>query len=294
MGPQTHKERFERLLNSQYGRVTRAQLQALGVPNTTIRGWIETGRLYRVLPKVYAVGHRAPSREAELWAAILYAGPGAMLSHGTAAQWHGLIDHPPRAIEVSTPRQVGSIKGVRVYGRRETTRHLHARIPVTSTAQTVLDLAATAELKLVRRALAVLDYRHELDLAALEALCTHGRAGSKRLREALASHEPELAHTNGPLEVEFLEWCERHRVPVPEFNAVVHGVQVDAHWPGRNLIVELDGYDNHSSRAQLRRDKQNDLQLRGKGMTVLRYDRELIRRRPRPIRTEILRLLGGS
>ncbi|HEY2654854.1 MAG TPA: hypothetical protein VGI55_03635 [Solirubrobacteraceae bacterium] len=90
---------------------------------------IETGRLHHVLPKVYAVGHRARSRDADLWAAILYADPGAMLSHATAAHWRGLINHPPRMIDVTTPRKIKSITGVRVYAQREPKRHLHHRIP---------------------------------------------------------------------------------------------------------------------------------------------------------------------
>ena len=41
-----------------------------------------------------------------------------MLGHGTAAHWRGLIDYAPREIQVNTPRQVPSLKGTRVYGRR--------------------------------------------------------------------------------------------------------------------------------------------------------------------------------
>ena len=275
----------------QAGRVTRAQLDRLGVTDRVVAAWIEEGYLERVLPKVYAVGHSARSREADLWAAILYAGPGAMLSHRTAARWRGLIDYPPTRIEVSTPRRIKSLQGVRVYGERKLARHLHNGLPVTSTAQTALDLAATADLRLVRKALSSLDFQHQLDVKAIEAACKHGRPGSRRLREALARHQPQLAYTNGPLEVEFLEWCERHHIPVPEFNRIVHGIQVDAHWPKAKLVVELDGYDNHSSRAQLRRDHRNDMTLRHHGITVLRYDRDLLRRQPYAIRADILTFL---
>ena len=288
------KERIGRLVIRQHGRVTWAQLKRLDVSDSTIHTWLNDRYLVRVLPKVYAVGHRAPSREADLWAAILYAGPGAMLSHGTAAQWIGLIDYPPRAIEVTTPRRIKSINGIVVHGQRALPRHLHKRLPVTSIAQTVLDLAATADLRLVRKALANLDYRHQLDVKALHAICEHGRPGSKRLKQALSNHQPELAHTNSPLEVDFLEFCERHHVPIPTFNTILHGIQVDAHWPGTKLVIELDGYDNHSSRAQLRRDKRNDLELRQHGLTVLRYDKDLLRRQPRPIRDEILAEIRGA
>ena len=278
----------------QQGRISWAQLVRLGPSESKIKREIKAGGLVPVLPKVYAVGYAAPSREADLWAAILYAGPGAMLSHATAAQWRGLIQYPPATIEVSTPRKIKSIKGIRVYGKRRLPRQFHRDLPVTSTAQTVLDLAATAEFRLVRKALADLDYTHQLDIPALQAICRRGHLGSKRLREALAIHQPELAYTNGSLEVDFVEWCERHQVPIPKFNTYIHGIQVDAHWPGSNLVVELDGYDNHSSRAQLRRDKRNDLKLRGNGLTVLRYDWALLRRQPLAIRTEILATLAGG
>ena len=78
------------------------------------------------------------------------------------------------------------------------------------------------------------------------------------------------------------------KVPLPHFNMVVHGVIVDAYWPAAKLVVELDGRDNHSSAAQLRRDKRTDLRLRGEGLTVHRYDWTLLHDQPRQIRDEIL------
>ena len=91
--------------------------------------WVETGYLTRVLPRVYAVGHTAPSREADLWSAILYAGPGAMFSHATAAHWRGLIDYPPHVIEVTTPRKTRSIRRVQVHADVRRQRHFHNRLP---------------------------------------------------------------------------------------------------------------------------------------------------------------------
>jgi hypothetical protein len=260
----------------------------LGVSRSTTNAWVQTGYLTRVLPRVYAIGHTAPSREADLWAAILQAGPGAMLSHGTAAHWRGLINFPPRVIEVSTPRKIKSTKGVRVHGRRNIERHFHNHLPVTSIGQTMLDLAATSELRLVRKALADLDYTHQLDIQALQAICRQGRPGSTRLHRALNDHQPQLAHTNGRLEEDFLHFCERYEIPIPKFNATIHGITVDAYWPAGNLVVELDGHDNHSSKAQLRRDKRRDLTLRGHGVDVHRYDWALLQDRPREVRDEIL------
>lgn len=275
----------------QAGRVSYAQLRALGVGRGAIEVWIKRQTLVRVLPHVYALGHRAPSREGDLWAAVLYAGPYAALSHATAAQWRGLIDYPPAVIEVCSPRRVRSLDGIRVYGRRAVERWLYNGIPVTSIVQTALDLAAVSELRLVRKALGRLDFRHQLDVAALEAACGSGKPGSRTLRHALAVHQPRLARTNGRLEYDFFEWCEAWRVPLPLVNERLHGVLVDAYWPAHGVVVELDGSDNHSSPAQLGRDRANDLLLRSHGLVVLRYDWDLVHAHPQAVHDDLVRTL---
>jgi predicted transcriptional regulator of viral defense system len=132
------EEGFRRLVARQYGRISWAQLEQLDVRRSTIHRWERNGHLVRVLPRVYAVGHVGPSREADLWAAVLYAGPGAMLSHGTAAQLRGLIKHAPGLIEVSTPRKIKATGGVKVYGRRNHDRYFVRDLPVTSIPQTLV------------------------------------------------------------------------------------------------------------------------------------------------------------
>jgi hypothetical protein len=202
-----------------------------------------------------------------------------------------LIDYAPKRVEVSTPRDIDSLPEVRVYGRRPVDRWMRNGIPVTSIEQTVLDLAAVAEPKLVRKALAQLDFEHKLDPAALEAVCGHGKPGSRALKRALAIHQPRLAGTNGPLEYDFFEWCETWRVPLPLVNHRLHGVLVDAYWPEHNVVVELDGDHNHSSPAQRKRDKANDLLLRSHGITVLRYDWDLVHDEPRAVYDDLMRTL---
>jgi Protein of unknown function (DUF559) len=263
------------------------------VSDAQVRRWVEGAYLVPKLPKVFAIGHDAPSREADLWAAVLYAGPGAMLSHATAAHWRGLIDYPPQVIDISTPRRINSLQSIRVHGRRPLDRWMFNGIPVTSIPQTLLDLAAVAELSLVRKALARLDYRQELDVGAIQMICGQGKTGSKLLLEALAIHQPRLAHTNSPLEDDFLIWCERWNVPLPFVNVRLYGVLVDAYWPDRGVVVELDGNNNHSSAAQLRRDRANELVLRGHGLVVLRYDWDLVHAEPKAVYDDLMATLAG-
>ena len=233
---------------------------------------------------------------ADLWAAVLYAGPDAQLSYMSAAHHRGLIIYAPNVIHVATPRsKIRSIRGVvEVHTRREHARGVHEGIPTTTNAQTVLDLASNSgNMKLVRRALAVLEYRKELDLGALEAVCGKGRAGSTMLRMALEIHQPQLARTNGELEEAFLHLCERFGLPVPEFNRWMYGFPVDAYWPGPNLIVEVDGVDGHSGDGQLRTDRRKELTLRANGHRVVRYDWALVKGASEEVYADLVRLGVG-
>jgi very-short-patch-repair endonuclease len=279
MTKQTRKELLARLATRQAGQVSYGQLARLGIAASTIHTWEVDGYLRRALPCVFSVGHGAPSWEASLWAAVLYAGPGAMLSHATAARWCGYVDHAPQRIEVSTPRAKRSLAGVRVYGRRERVREFAKGIPVTTTAVTMLDLAGTSSPRVLRRALGQLDFHGRLDIGTLLAECRSGRPGAAALRAAIDDYDPRRKYANGRLEEDFLELCRRHRLPLPRLNCHVHEIRVDAYWPQQGLIVELDGRANHSSPAQLERDRRNDMLLRSHGLTVIRYDWRLVHQR---------------
>jgi hypothetical protein len=97
------------------------------------------------------------------------------------------------------------------------------------------------------------------------------------LKQAIEQHQPQLANVNEGLETTFLLWCERHRLPIPQCNVWVHDELVDAYWPEYKLVVELDGGGNHSSPAQRKRDHRRDVVLRTRGITVLRYDTDLLK-----------------
>ncbi len=256
----------------QWGRLHRRQLKDAGVSDAMISRWVADGYLHRVLPRVYAVGHTASGPEADLAAALLYAGPGAMLSHATAAWWWELIDRQPPQLHVSTPRSCSSpALHIEIHGRRELPRLLHRRLPVATVAQTLLDLATQTTERRLKRALAEADFRRLLDPRAIEALLRQGQRGGVALRRALHRYQPDLAHTRSELEHRFLELCESGSLPRPELNATVCGLMVDALWRDQKVVVELDGQAAHGTAAQMGRDHSRDLTLRAAGFTVLRY-----------------------
>src|SRR5688572_21067249 len=97
------KVRVAALAERQWGVVTRAQLEDSGLEAAGISRWLEERRLHRVHPGVFAVGHGSLAMEGVLAAALFFAGPGAVLSHVTAAWWMGLLSSQPRRVHVSIP-----------------------------------------------------------------------------------------------------------------------------------------------------------------------------------------------
>jgi very-short-patch-repair endonuclease len=288
------RRKLMQVADLQWGRVSARQLRDLGATEGRITRWISNGYLRQVLPHVYAVGHVAESVEADLIAAILYAGPDAMLSHATALWWYGLFEHQPIVIQVSTPRKCAPRPGLEVHARR--TVHLihHRRVPTTTVAQAMLDFSATAPVDSVIRALAEADYRRVLDPRELRAICGRGRPGSATLEQALRNHTPELARTKSALERAFRSLCRRGGIPAYEVNYRLCGFVVDAFWPDLGVVVELDGVQGHATPAQIRRDHRRDLTLRAAGYVVVRYSYDQVMYEPDAVLADLRAVLENA
>jgi predicted transcriptional regulator of viral defense system len=137
-----------RLIKRQAGVITRRQALATGLPATTVETWVQRGLWTRLDRGIYAAGSGPPSREALLWAALLRAGSGAVLSHETAAELCGLISEPAPAIHVTVPARrnparYGTMPGIIVHrsalGGRRVSRDTGP--PRTGIDDTVIDLA---------------------------------------------------------------------------------------------------------------------------------------------------------
>ena len=133
----------------QHGVVSTAQLRAAGLDGSAVRRRVRAGRLHRLHRGVFAVGHTAPlpwTREA---AALLACGPGATLSHHSAARlWGVLTDGRPRPVNVIVPRERRPAhEGITVHRpQRLSVTEVRRRegLRVTSPLRTLTDLATTA------------------------------------------------------------------------------------------------------------------------------------------------------
>jgi hypothetical protein len=259
------------LAGRHWGVVSRRELIASGVSTSAISRATASGRLHVIHPGVYAVGHAALGIEGRLVAALLYAGPGAALSHLTAAWWWGLLPGETKLIHVSVAGRRKSPPGVRVHRTREVSAVKYRGFPVTTAARTLLEISPSLPSHELRKAIAEAEYRRLIDVGTLDAADNRGHRGAARLRRAVRAHLPQLAQTRSTLEERFLHLCEKAGLPLPEVNVVVAGLTVDCLWREAGLIVELDGKAAHGSHSAMERDRGRDMQLRAQGYAVFRY-----------------------
>ncbi len=86
--------------------------------------------------------------------------------------------------------------------------------------------------------------------------------------------------TRSDLERLFLRICREHGIPMPEVNVRIGPYEVDFLWRAERLVVEVDGYRYHSTRASFQADRARDRDLQRLGFIVLRFtDRELSSKR---------------
>jgi predicted transcriptional regulator of viral defense system len=150
--PSELPQHLREIAQFQQGILTRRQAQQSGLTKDLIRSRVRQDRWQRMHAGVYAVFSGEPGRAAVLWAAVLRAGPGALLSYQTAAELATLTDLPSTLIHVTIPasRRITKIPGIVVHvsDRAQQMRHGVLSPARTRVEETVLDLtqlATTAE-----------------------------------------------------------------------------------------------------------------------------------------------------
>ena len=84
----------------------------------------------------------------------------------------------------------------------------------------------------------------------------------------------------GELERLFFELVRDAGLPLPLVNVWVEGRQVDAYWPARRLVVELDSKTYHRTDAKLERDYATSAELKLAGYEILRFTWKQVTRQP--------------
>jgi Transcriptional regulator, AbiEi antitoxin len=271
---------YARLLYRQGGVFSRAQAISIGFSDSTIDARVRRGTWRRVYPGVYRERHDALTGPGQLWAALLYAGRGAVLSHQTAGYLGGLIGKPDRVVHVTVPqsRRVQRQPGLRVYRSRRAAglALADASLPRTSVAETLLDLSEqTATFDVVYDMVCGAISRGlttEADLLA--ALAARPRlAWRGELHPMIAA---AAAGDHSVLELRYTRDVERrHGLPrsvrqVPFVTDDGQRGRRDRGYPEYGLIVELDGQLGHTGTA-VSKDRARDRAAAVAGQQSMRF-----------------------
>ncbi len=267
-----------RIARRQAGAISRRQLLDAGLSAQLIKRRVERGRWQQLYRGVYVVFTGPPPRETWLWAAVLRAGPGAVLSHLSAAELHGLLDAPAEAIFVTVPstRRV-STPGliVRTSGRIGVARQPGREPPRTSVEETVLDLIELALTFddacgwITRACGRRLTTEEKLRAALVARKKMRWRAG---LGDVLAAAGDGI---HSVLEYRYLRDVERaHHLPRSrhQVRVVIDGKVAyrDVYYEEYRLAVELDGRLAHPDDERWR-DSLRDNKANARGIVTARY-----------------------
>jgi very-short-patch-repair endonuclease len=282
----------------QHGVITRRNLLAAGYSPSTVTRLVRRGILQRMHRGVYHAGLQ-PTWKSRFMAAVLAAGPGAALSHTSAAMaWDLLPQRTGRRVHVTIPPERAAARpGLRIHRTRldPVDRTTRDRIPITTPARTLADLssllpAAQLERVLARAARAGLARGPAVQASALRRTDPAGRARLRRLLE----QEAEPAFTRSKAESLLLDHVRRAELPAPSTNAHMEHWELDFLWREARLVVEVDGFRWHASRDAFEQDRLKDQWLESRGYRVLRFTWRQVQDHPLRTVATIARMLAGG
>jgi predicted transcriptional regulator of viral defense system len=271
------------IVRRQHGVVALEQLNARGLASDAVRKRAGAGRLHRVHRGVYSPGHPdLLTRNGRFMAAVLACGPGAVLSHRSAAALHDLRLSTRANVDVTAPGSRGRGRpGIRGHSGATLAGYdvtLIDTIPTTTLARTLLDVADDATRREIERACDQADIQCRLDMNAIDDVLRRagGRRGAVKLAAVLAVHRLGSTLTRNELEERFLAICRDAGlapdavnvwIPYPEGG----GAEADFLWRGQRLIVEVDGRNVHTTRRAFEHDRRRDQRLAILGYRVIRF-----------------------
>ena len=292
------------LSTRQYALITRAQAHELGVTPSMVKERIRAAAWVRVHPGVYRLAGAPRTWEQNAMAAVLWAGPDAVVSGRAAAYlWRLNGFSPPGRIEVTVPRgtRLARRPGVTV---RETKawdlvdRQTRFGVPVADPARTILDVCAWGT---------DLDGLRALDEARRgslvhwpqlwECLMRHacrGRNGIRRFRRVLVTRNGRTP-PGGEFARLFLIILADMGFPEPECEVKVvvdgHRYFIDLAYPRLMLGIELDDSSHRTEKSQ-HDDPIRQARLERAGWRIIRFTWKEFRDEPFAVIVALRRALA--
>ncbi len=233
----------------QEGVATAAQLLDGGMTVGRVRQRVDDGRVQRLFRGVVVLHSGPVTWRQRAQAGLLAAGPGAALSHGTAAHLHGFVRAAPTEVAVSVPlpRSVRPQRGLVVH-RRRTMPFAGGRPRIVEAHATVVDLVHV--MRTPDEVVGVLCDAVRAGLLADRIVRESEHRGRLRHRDLVRDVLGSGDGIESPLEHRYLRAVERaHGLP-PSRGQVrerVGGrwIRADRVHPGLGVRVELDGQLAH-------------------------------------------------
>ncbi len=292
-------QELRELAEFQRGMLTRSQIVQAGLTKSVISARLNPGNWQRMYPGVYATFSGEPPRQATLWAAVLAAGPGAMLSHQTAAELDNLADAPSSLIHLTVPgdRRVSRRSGLVVHRSARASVAVHpARTPPrTRVEETVIDLwdASGSLDDAVSWVARGLGRRLTTQARLRDAIKARAKVRNRALLAELL--DPDLVGLHSILEFRYVRDVERpHGLPRATRQAAGQRgdrtVYRDSLYDKYDLAVELDGRFSHPDETRWT-DIARDNAAAADGLTTLRYGTVALVTAPCQVAAEIARIL---
>jgi very-short-patch-repair endonuclease len=285
----------------QAGQIHRDQLRSVGLSDDAIKRRIASGRLHRVQPCVFSVGHHRGDRCAAFHAAVLTCGDGAALSRRAAGTHLDMTPAYRGLIEVTTPLQLRSRSGIRMIRTDLPADEIivHDGLPVTSPARTLFDLAGLLPERLLRRAAKEVEIHGPPEpLSLVDLLHRHPRhAGAAAIRALIEAGGAPVNVVMTDTEERFAELVREAGIEAPShrYGLAAGGewFEVDLAWPALRLAVECDSSFHEGSFA-LDSDRNRDQCLLAAGWRVFRVTWWQLKRDPDLVLSRFLAVLDAA
>ncbi len=283
----------EELAVAQQGRFTRAQVRQLGLARSTVQSHLRTGRWRRLSSKVLCLPGAPAGSVADLWTAVLQAGPKAVVGHVSAAALHGFPSVPRGGPRLLVPNGTNLRSALfRAHQSRDLTPAEVVRVeglPVTSIPRTLIDLAPEVSASRLEHWLDHLTAERgvEPDQVAelLDDLHGPGKRGLGSLIAMIGERLPGAEIEQGPLERALTGVARLAEIGVgvpqlPHPGRFVDRGLVDRAYPEAHLIIEADGRRWHERRQANLADLRRDRAAAAEGWMTVRFTHDDLVRAP--------------
>ena len=288
-------DRLRRVLQAQHQVITREQALRCGMPHSTVDRYIAAGgRWQRLLPGVYLAVTGTVTQDQREMAALLYGGPGSLITGMAAVRRHRLHAPGPDVVDVLIPWNLRrqSAGFVRVHRTRRMPERLYVTGPIrfTKPPRAVADAARSlTRFDDVRQVVCDAVQRRACTVAELAEEFRAGPAkGSTLFREALAEIDDGVRSV---AEADARLLILRSDLPRPMFNARLYDengdfiATVDAWWPEAGVAAEIDSRAYHLTAGDQDRTTERHDRLIARGILVLHFP-------PKRLKTDAQGVLG--